>query len=224
MGSAFMGTNPIGTFEVQLSSMDANLISMSKGGNIDTTTISGATLFSQNNNAQQPNDMGMMYTRAIQDRESGSDGDTKYITTIIPRCQIFMQDGGGNVSDGENPQAVTLTVTASMASKHAWGTAFGSNEGFAGNKTDHIYVTAEYPYGLTTWIADGSETTFEVEFVPASSAVTSGNTDNVFTINGTVTAPTSISTSTGVVTVAATGSDGDNHCAFYQLAVPITAI
>lgn len=220
LGSAFMGINPIGTFDIQLSSMDATLINMAKGGNIDTTTVSGATLFSQNNNAQSPNDMGLMYSRQIQDRESGSDGDTKYITTVIPRCQVFVTDTGGNTTDGENPQPVTVTVTASMAEKHPWGASFGTNEGFAGNKTDHYYLTAEYPYGLTTWIANGVATTYDVEFDNATTSVTSGNTDNIFSINGTVTAPSSFASKT--VTIAAAGSDGDNHTAMYQMSVPIT--
>lgn len=224
LGSAFMGIDPLESFEIQLSSSDLNLYSMLKGANLDTTTITNATVTSPNNNAQSPNDIGLMFSVASQERSAGSDGDTEYRTYVIPRAQAFIQETGGNVTAGENPQAVTLTVTPSMSSKHAWGTAFGSNEGFAGNKTDHLLIQAEYPYGLTTWIADGSETTFEVEFVPQSSAVTSGKTDNVFSLNGTVTAPSSFATATGQVTISAAGSDGDNWVAFYQLALPIRAV
>jgi len=225
LGSAYMGIDPIGEFEIQLTSADANLYAMLKGGNIDTTTISGAQITSPNNNSTSPNDIGLMFTVASQSGDDGTDGDTEYRTYVFPRAQAFIREAGGNVTSGENPQAVTMSVSPTLASKHPWGAAFGSNEGFAGNKTDHYMLQAQYPYGLTTWIADGSETTFEVEFLGASTTVTSGNTDNVFSINGTVTAPTTFAgTSTGVVTVAAAGSDGDNHCAFYQLAVPIRPV
>lgn len=220
LGSAFMGTEPTGEFEIQLSSSDAVLYTMLKGGNIDTSTIANNKIFSQNNNSQSPNDIGLMFSVASQSRDSGTDGDTEYRTYVFPRCQAVMADTGGNVTDGENPQPVTMTVTPSPASKHPWGASFGSNEGFAGNKVDHYYIQGQYPFGMTTWIADGSETTFETEFVNATTTVTSGNTDNVFSINGTVTAPSSFSSST--VTVASAGSDGDNHVAFYQLSVPIT--
>jgi len=224
LGSAFMGIDPLESFDIELASSDLTLYNMLKGSNLDTTTIANATITSPNNNAQSPNDISVMFTVAAQERSSGADGDTEYRTYVIPRAQAFIRETGGNVTAGENPQPTTVTITPAMSSKHAWGTAFGSNEGFAGNKTDHLLIQAEYPYALTTWIADGTETTFEVEFVPASSAVTDGKTDNVFSLNGTVTAPSSFNVTTGQVTISAAGSDGDNWAAFYQMALPIRSV
>jgi len=117
-------------------------------------------------------------------------------------------------------QPVTVTISPTMSANHAWGTAFGSNENFAGNKTEVVYMSANAPYAMTCWIADGTATTYTVEYVPKSSDVASGNTTNVFTIDGAVTAPTSFATATGLVTIAAAGSSGDLHCSFYQIDEP----
>lgn len=220
LGSAFMGIDPIGAFDIQLSSVDANLYRMTTGSNIDTTTITNSQITSPNNNSQSPNDIGLMFSVLSQSGDDGTDGATEYRTYVIPRAQATLRETGGNVTSGENPQPATLSVTPSMASRHPWGQAFSATEGFAGNKTDHYYIQAPQPYGLTAYIADGTETTFETQFLNGSTGVASGKTDNVFSINGVVTAPTSIAA--GVVTIAAAGTNLDKHVAFYRLSVPIT--
>ena len=221
LGTMYMGSNPLGEFEIQLAVADHNLEKMLTGGNIDTTTIANATITSRNSNNTSPNRIGCMFSVRTQDQDEGSDGDEEYKTYVFPICQGYMVETGGNVSDGENPQPVTVNLTPTMASKHPWGTAFSTNEGFAGNRVDHYKIHAEKPYGLTTWIADGAAVVYSTEFLGASSVVTSGNTDNVFAIDGTVTAPTTYVNTTRVVTIAAAGTTGDNHTAFYQLETPI---
>lgn len=224
LGSAYMGTNPLEEFEIQLSSFDANLESMLKGGAVNTSTISGATGSSPNNNNTDLNRVGVFFSARHQDRVTGSDGDNKYITWEVPNCTGYIVESPVSTSDGDNPQPVTVRLTPSFSSKHIWGVAFGSDEDLAGNKTEIYRFTSSNPFAMTTWIADGTETTFEVEYEPSSTDVTSGNTTHVFVDEGAVTAPSSFVVATGVVTVAAAGSDGDNHCAFYQVNPQFIAI
>lgn len=225
IGGAYFGISDVPEFDIELANFDTRLLSMSVGGNQDVTTILNALITSLNFNNPIPNDMGLSFSHAIQSRDSGTDGTTAYETWVFPRVNIQVRrPNGATASDGENTQSVTVTVQPSMATKHPWGAAFGSNEGFAGNKNIGYIISGDRPYGLTAWVANGSATTFVTEFTPYSSGVTSGKTNNVFSINGTVTAPTSISTSTGTVTVAAAGTTDDRHVAFYQIATPITPL
>jgi hypothetical protein len=220
LGSAFAGIEPIPEFTIELSSVDANLDVLANGATIDTTTIANVNLWSPNHNNQSPNRIGLMMTVASQPRGTGCDGGVEYSTFVIPSCQIFVNRAGGSTDAGTDTQAVTVTVSPDMATHHAWGAQFGSNENFAGNKTEIVYLQGDNPYAVTAWVADGIETTYEVEYVAASNAVTSGNTTNVFSIDGTVTAPTSFDPATGVVTIAAAGTTGDLHTAFYQIETP----
>jgi hypothetical protein len=220
VGRSVSGTEPVSSFTMNLSEIDLNLGVLAHNATISTTTINNANVTSIYAGGATPNSVGLMFSAAIESRGSGCDGAKEYRTFVIPRAQISVNYGSLAVDAGNDTQPATVTVFPTKASNHPWGTAFGSAENFAGNKTWMYEIIASKPYALTTYIADGTETTFEVEYVPASSAVTDGDTDNVFSIDGVVTAPTSISTTTGVVTIAAAGSDGDVHTAFYQIDAP----
>jgi hypothetical protein len=69
---------------------------------------------------------------------------------------------------------------------------------------------------LTTYVANGSATTFTPQYLPATSVITLNANNNMFTVDGTATALTSISTSTGLATMAAAGSSGDVNVLVYE--------
>jgi len=223
IGAAYMGVDDFPEFNVELAVFDDNLSIMLKGGNRDTSTVTNAVITSPNDNNPIPHDVGAMFCVKHQSFDSATQGATNYRHYIFPSLQGFITETGPNTSDGDNPQAVTVSLQPSFASKHLWGIAFGSNEGFSGNKTQVVRFDAAYPYNLTAFTAASSDTTFNVGYTPQSSDVTSGTTTNVFTKNGVATAPTSFSTSTGAV-VFPTGSDGDKWVAFYAMNPNFTAL
>lgn len=215
-GKAAMGIGEITDFTLEFATNDRSLKALLMGGNVDTTTISGATISGPNSNNPSTNEVVIGIITREQSRDSGTDGANKYKTWIVPRCQAtYYRETGANLTDGRNPQPVTVEFAPTMATKLPWGTAFGSNQGWYQNKEIIYDISGDYWYTLTYWTADGTETDFDVGYKPESSDVTSGNTTNVFAIDGTVTAPTSISTSTGNVVIAAAGSSADQHVAFY---------
>ena len=216
-GSALAGIEPPDALTGTISITKDALNVLSNDATLDTTTVANAIVTSTNPNNLVPNTVGCMFSQPKQTASSGCDGATEYRTFILPKGQMVANPSALTVDAGNDTQPVNLTFTPTMSNTHGWGTAFGTNEGFADNKTWYYWLESDYPYLCTTWIADGVETTFTTEYLPAFSDVTNGNTYNIFTINGTVTAPTSFSTTTGLVTVAAAGTSGDVHTVFYQV-------
>ena len=220
LGGTYAGIEPIPEFTIELSSVDANLDVLANNATISTTTINNVNFWTPNHNNQSPNRVGLMLSVVADPRASGCDGDAEYSTFVIPDCKIFIQRAGGSTDAGNDTQPVTVTVSPTMAGAQPWGTPFSSIENLAGNKTEIIYLQAPNPFAVTAWIADGTEVVYTVEYVPALSTITTGNTDNVFTIDGVVTAPTTFAVATGIVTIAAAGTTGDLHNAFYQIDTP----
>jgi len=220
LGATFAGIEPIPEFTIEISSVNANLDVLANNATISTTTINNVNFWTPNHNSQAPNRVGLMMTVAAQPRGSGCDGETEYSTFVLPDTTIFVNRAGGSTDAGNDTQPVTVTVSPTMAGAQPWGSAFTSTENLAGNKTEILYLQAPNPFAVTTWIADGTIVVYTVEYVPALSTVTGGNTDNVFTVEGVVTAPTTFDVATGIVTIAAAGTTGDVHNAFYQIETP----
>lgn len=214
-GRAFMGLETIDNFEVVNSVADDNLYILARGGKRDTTSLINAAIVGANENNPTPYRLGVAIVDKLQSRDTGTDGNTEYRTRIYPDCQCVIAVTGSKVEGGRNPNPVAITVKPSMAKKFPGGVAFGSAQGWRGNKTTGFWILAAKPYALTAFLADGVATTFITGYRGTSSLVTGGNTTNWFTKNGTPTAPASFVPATGVVTIAA-GVTGDLWDALYQ--------
>lgn len=196
-------------------SLDANLYKLLLDINIDTTTIVNTQASGMGYTRVLPNDIGVILTAQLFSTNLATLGQTYFVSVIVPRCTgriIFMpfnQDGG------ENPSSGSIVLKPKISKKNVLGIAFDSTQNFENNEVVAYWLSADAPYALTTYIENGVATTYDVGYLPTSSTVTSGNTTNYFTQDGVVTAPTSISTSTGAVVITA-GTSGDIANAFYQ--------
>lgn len=221
-GTAYMGVGEISEFEIQLAPSKINLDILAASAQENTTTIIGAKISSPNHYNQTLNDVGLLVNCYFQSDDEATQGNTEFRTFIVPLCQLQVNYANVTTGDGDNPQPVSISVTADFAKYYPWGEALGAD--FAGGKATYFYIDSLYPYAHTAWIADGVETTYELKYSPAHTSVTSGRTGHITAINGTPTAATSIVVATGVVTVAAAGSDGNVHDTFYQMAEPTVEI
>lgn len=222
-GTADTGLEGIGVGTLQASQMDASLDALLQGGLVDTTSLSNATISSPNSLNPSPRQVGLMLVGRIQSRLSASAGSNKYLHIIYPKCQMRKKTPNLTQSGGLNPAAVELEFKPQVATKFHTGIAMGSNQTWYNNSEFHYRIVSDNPYALTIFVQNASTTTYTTEFLPTSSAVTSGTTTNWFTVNGAATAPTSIVTTTGVVTLAAAGTSGQIALAFYQtLYVPVS--
>jgi hypothetical protein len=210
------GVESVADGEIQCDQLDQAALLLARGGLVDTTSIAGsgnAQIYSANELNPTPFDVWIMMT--YKKRILGNVKKTVYVHKIFPLVTVSIREGNLTQEGGKNTQPVSFTFAPQTASKFPWGVAFSSTQGWYNNESLSYNLDADNPYACTTWIADGSATTFTTAFKPKFSTVTNGNTDNVYTKNGTLTAPTSHSTSTAVVTVAAAGSASDIWVAFY---------
>lgn len=216
-GKADAGLESIDTGTMQSSQCDAALAVMLAGGLLDTTTITGGpTIWSTNDLNPSPHQVGLMLVRKIQSRVVATAGLNYYATVIFPLVQMRMTQANFTQEPGTNTAAVTLTIEPQVGSRFPWGEAFGSNQQWYNNQNIWFGINSDNPWALTAFIADGTETSYTLAYLPSSATVTSGRGDHIYAIDGVPTAPDNVSTSTAVVTLAGAGTDGDRHVAFYQ--------
>ncbi len=220
-GGQFLGSITIGLADVPeipmvFSDIDDTLIQLSGGGASDTTTVSGFEISGMNELNPDPNDIGVFLTSKFHSRASGSDGELKY-RTLYMRGQLRFSQPPLSHAGGENPSPMRATFFPKVVSKFPNGVSFGANQSFYKNKAVMVQIVSDRPIAMTTYIADGTATSFTAAYKPWKSTVTGGNTDNFTTKNGVATAMSSINTSTGVFTLSSAGSAADKIHAIYQV-------
>lgn len=222
-GQADLGASDYGQFTLEITSWNATLAGLLTGSLVDTTSLTNVTIASPDTGKIAPRQMGVMLTAQIQDTDpdSATFGENKYISYLFPKVQIRINAPNVSQGGGDNPNPASLICTPTRAGKFPGGNAMGANQGWTNNKEIYYTMVSENPFALTAFVQNAVATTYTVKYVPASTAITGGNTDNWFTVNAVVTAPTSIS-AVGLVTLAAAGSSGDVDSALYQTADSFT--
>lgn len=214
-GKADGGLESVGDGELQVSQMDGGLEALLQGGSVDTTSLANTSIWSNNSLQPSPRDVGLMLIAQIQDR-SVAVGQTRYVHFIYPSVQMRTKSNNLTQDGGTNPSPMTLIFKPQKATTFPTGIAFGANQGWYENSEFSYRHSTQYPFALTTYVQNGSGSTFTTQFKPFYSTVTGGNTDNWYTVNGVATAPTSHSTSTALLTLAAAGTSGQLAIAMYQ--------
>lgn len=220
-GKKQAGVDSIGAATLEVTRWDNTLDTLIMGGNIDTTSLTNAEISSPNNMNNAPNTVCFIGISKIDIPNT----PTKYWHIIYPNCTVSKTSPDMQQVDGnqKNPNNITLTIEPSTATKFPVGVAFGANQGWYGNTEFEFLMLYDHPYMFDTWIADGVATTFTLSALPKKSTVTGGHTDNWITKNGVETAPTSINTSSGLVTLPAAGSASDVWNIWYPVAANLLA-
>lgn len=217
------GLTSIGKGTITLNLIDANLMTLLGGGNKDTTSLVNAVIAATNTGKIIPFTIGLMFAYIQHSRADDTWGQSQWVNRIYPKCTARLLPSALSQESGVNPMTWTMEFTPQRSNKFPAGNAFGANQNWVNYQEMEYFVWSEYPYALTAYVQDGAATDYTLGYLPVSSTVTSGNTTNWFTQNGTVTAPTSCSTTTGVVVKAAAGTAAQIAAAFYQtdfVAVP----
>lgn len=211
-GRADLGLDAMGDATIQVSQYDPVFNALSQGGLVDTTTLVNAEISSSNHMNPSPNTFAFCGIGRIQLR--GIVGNY-YLHIFYPLCQLRPNDPDFTQEGGTNPSAITYTITPQSGSKFPVGVAFGANQSWYDNTEFAYHIISANPYHLTAWLQDAVAVTFVLGYRPISSVVTGGNTTNWVTRNATPTAPTSISTTTGLVTMPSAGTANQYTVAMY---------
>lgn len=215
-GSADGGLRQVNAGSIQVSQMDAALMAFFMGSNVDTTSLVNASIYAPDSLRPSARQIGLMLIARVQSRESASSGQNKYLHWLYPLVQARMRPPQLTQEGGVNPSPITIDFKAQVAARFPTGVAFGSNQGWYQNSEYQFFINADNPYHLTVYVQNAVATTYIAGYRPVSSTITGGNTTNWHTVDSVVTALSSLSTTTGVATLAAAGTSGKVARLLYQ--------
>jgi hypothetical protein len=216
-GKADSGLENLTDGTLQLSQADIALAVMLAGGLQDVTTIAGGPIIWGTNDLNpSPRQVGLMLIRGVQSRVTATAGVNYYDTVIYPLVQMRMIYSNFSQDAGVNTGAITCSIKPQVASRFPWGVAFGSNQDWYNNTSIWAGIRSVYPWAMTSFLQDGVETDTVLAYEPIYDTVTNGNTNSVHSVNGTVTAPSSITIATATVVMGAAGTANQFRTHFYQ--------
>ena len=199
------GNSKLTPFDLVVSDFNRALISAISNSNQNSTN-SNRIVFGDNPNRQSPVVMAFSFWQ----RWPGEDGSLKYLHTIIPKAEVIYRRGGLEYRGESNS---TISINPLMVSRAVDGQSFGvggMNMGFEEDLADHYYIETANPVHWMAWRKEDSDADgFDCDYLPLSSVVTLNGSSNHWVDDGTVTALTSISTSTGAAVTPAVAGAGD---------------
>lgn len=205
------GVSDISSFTTNSSRFIDELTDLSHDVGTNTTFWSGATIGGAELSPTIFNNLGLVLFQQIY-VPTGAGVESQYAAYIYPSTQIVQGQPGGSQAEGENPNPIPWTITPSSGSVFPTGTDLAdiSNVGYESGQTLMVKIVRPEKFHIqTAWLSgDVGDVTFKLDYLPTSSDATSGG-DNLVTINGVVSAVTSVNTTTGVVTLSSPGTEGD---------------
>lgn len=204
-GKRVLGISDIGSYPMTLSDYDETLHAMVTASLVDTTTMSGWTMTSPNSrNARRPQ-LIMGFSVGF----TADDGSDQMMTWIYHNLQVSPALPGGSQKSGENPNPLQFSLTPSSSQRTGIGRLY-SAMGFDVVEDSDICIAIRHTDAIfvTTFIKDAVATSFTLPYLPTSNDAT-GAANNSITNNGATLAVTSVSTSTGLVTLTAAGVAND---------------
>lgn len=203
------GVESLGSGTFTLSEYDNTLHAMIASTAIDTTTVTDWEQTPSNINAVNlPAFLMIVSTKSQVVNDVTGVVSDKWNHWVYPNVQIAVNPPNASQSGGVNPNPVSFTYTPSFSGRRWDGRTFlAASPTVVGNKDMRYQIVSDYPLTGTTYIRNGAATTFSLGYRPKASTAT-GTADNSVTNQGVTEAVTSISTTTGLVTMSAAGTSG----------------
>lgn len=207
-GSFILGIEDFEAFDIVLGLISEELNNIINGMSANTTAMDSFTLGGEDISTTNFNDIGVLIQTGWQ--EKGASGfSTKYAYwyyagQMKQQGNEFTQDGG------DNPNAPTYRFAPQTSSVLFNGVSYSTlDSSYPATELLRYPIKGADRLAITTWVADGTDTTFTTAYVPKYTSEIAVGSKNYFTRNGTPEALTTI-TSGGVVTPSGgAGTDGD---------------
>lgn len=209
LGQRAMGVSDLGSFDLTLSAYDETFHAMVSGSVVDVATHTELAMTAPNMARADIPQLILLLTIGIQN----DSGTNEFLNIIYNNVQISPTIPAAGQDSGTNPRPQVYTVTPSLSDRMGNGMLYSASAlAVQDNRDVAVMIRYLYPLGLTTYIDDASATTFILGYRPIGTDAT--NVSNVVLKNGAKTNPTSIVTTTGVVTITA-GTSGDKWTVLY---------
>lgn len=201
LGQRAMGVSDLGSFTITLSAYDETFHAMVSGSVVDVATHTELAMTAPNMALADLPQLILLLTIGFQN----DSGTNEFLNILYNNVQISPTIPGAGQDSGANPRPQVYTVTPSLSSRMGHGMLYSASAlAVQDNRDVGVMIRYLKPLGLTTYIDDASATTFVLGYRPVDTNAT--NAINVVLKNGVKTNPTSIVTTTGVVTITAGSS------------------
>ena len=158
-GSYVYGITSLGTFELTLATVEAELVAFLSDSTVDSTTNSRQTIYSDNIMIPTPPQAWMMIVFRIQSKEVGQKGANKFITIILPRTWVSPKGiSGAPTFQGVGTYGFTLVPT--VGDRFPWGLPFAcTNLNLEQDETPMLYIITDNPVHTVGYIAGAGNAT-----------------------------------------------------------------
>lgn len=207
-GQRNLGIAEIGQLVWQHTTYDLIQNALISGSLLQTSYNSGITIGAPDNLNPNPPEIGVMATVGFQSRSSGSYGANEYLHYLMPRGTVTVTHPGGSQAAGTNPNLITYTGVPTITDRLHNGILLDDSMLNLSLTDDRGYIfdmPHQYQLFTETWVADGAATAFTLTYKPLFSDATATGR-NWITLNGQNRAVSSVSTSTGAVSIVSPGA------------------
>lgn len=214
VGEWAFGNKRISKIELDVSDLDPDVISLLSGTIVSTFNSAYDWQATEDNMAGKPF-VCLIYSQIVQDAD-GTDGQTTYFHTIVPRARASYEKGAATY---QTKTMNKISFWPQLTSIMPWGTSLTTMAmGVSQGRVSHVHNSSptNYPIHMHTFWGDNSATTFTTLYKPATADVTAATTFNQFAQAGAATNVTSFSVTTGLVTTASTLGSGVKGVMVYQ--------
>lgn len=211
-GKMDLGTQSFSSVTMSFSSNDADFDAIVTNALVDSTTWPGWEVSSPHVLNDDPPQVAIWCVGGAQGRNPDKTKPDRYgknrIRTVIGVGTITPIKTGGTTSGGTNPSPSRYTFVPTLISTLPNGVAWSSFSLNGQTETISPDLFTDNQFHVFTYVAEAADISFTLPYLPLHSDVTDGKAKNIITKNGTLTAPTSIDTATGIVTIpSATAND-----------------
>lgn len=233
-GSYVYGITSLGTFQLTLSTVEADLIAMLSDSGVDQTLNTRQTIFGDNIMQATPPQCWMMTVFRLQSKETGSKGANKFLTIVLPRTWVTPK-GVAGAPAFQTAGTYGFTIIPTIGDRMPWGPLFSSTAlDFSEDEAPNFYIITDYPVHAVGFKpapdvpADPVTVTLPYKPVPDSTYGTPDSATQPIQvyINGEQTDAASINATTGAISVDAIAADwvaGDYIGIFYETLYEPTA-
>lgn len=212
-GQMFLGVSDYGEGSFEVGATDEVFDALIKKTVVDVTLATDMAVTAGNESEVDPPPMFIIGTTRKQLRDGSFWYDNQiYNNALItrPRPANISQQGG------ESPNPLTYNFVPSLSTRLISGHLFSASDlEVLEDEDTFTTIRSKYPLAVTFFKGDAADVTIQLPYLPKYSGAT-GAAQNIVTKNGVTLVVTSISVTTGIVTLAAAGSAGDLFVVLYQ--------
>lgn len=212
-GQMYLGVDDYGEGSFEVGAEDEVFDALIKKTVVDVTLASDMAIAAGNEAEVDPPPMFIIATTRKQLR----DGSLWYDNQIYNNVQISKPSPAGiSQEGGESPNPLTYNFVPSLSERLISGHLFSDTDlEVLEDEDTYTKIRSKHPLAVTFFKGDASDVTIQLPYLPVYSGAT-GAAQNIVTKNGVTQSVTSISTTTGVVTLSAAGTAGDIFIVLYQ--------